>query len=184
MTLREFPGALVLGVLASLMAHTALFGGDHAMGGGYHAALLQLAIVGSVGLLVFYGLLAWSGSRNAADGSVLAARITPRLPGFFALCASTTLWYAVAERIEPEHAAHAPLLGTMVALAAAAWVVLALTRALVRLLASAVIAIARTRWAPRVLFLVERSPVRLIVRRSPIHRRRFARPPPVAHICA
>ena len=43
------------------------------MGGGYHALLLQAALAGGVGLLVFFGLLAATGANAAVNGGVLAA---------------------------------------------------------------------------------------------------------------
>ncbi len=45
-TLRKAPGALALGLLASLAAHAPLYGGGHAMGGTYHALILQAALAG------------------------------------------------------------------------------------------------------------------------------------------
>ena len=80
-TLRKVPAALALGLLASMLAHGGLYGGEHAMGGGYHAALVQMALAGAVGLFLFFGLLAASGKNAVVDGSVLAARLLERLPG-------------------------------------------------------------------------------------------------------
>ncbi len=180
MTLREIPGALALGLLASLIAHTALYGGDHAMGGAYHTVLLELAATGCAGFAVALAALAWTGSGKAADGSVLAARLTSRLPGFASLAVSAGLWLAIGERVEASHA-DAGLFATVAALIIAAVALLTLTRWLVRRLAGAVIVIARSPFAERPLLWVRHLQPAPIARRSPVLRRRFARPPPIAN---
>jgi hypothetical protein len=182
-TLREFPGALALGLLAALVAHTLLYGGGHVIGGAYHELLLQAAMAGSLGLLVLFGSLAWSGAAHAADGSILAARVSRCLPGQASTLAATSLWYMLAERIEPHHDASVSVIALALALAAAAWLVLRLAHALVRLLAGAVITVSRSRWAPRAPRWIRRAPSVPIARRSPLPRRRFARPPPSVAIC-
>ena len=78
--LRKVPGALAVGLLASLAAHTALFGGSHAMGGAYHELFLQAALTIVVGACLLFASLAWSGAKSTADGSVLAARLCSRFP--------------------------------------------------------------------------------------------------------
>ncbi|MGA8535756.1 MAG: hypothetical protein WB615_16740, partial [Candidatus Tumulicola sp.] len=103
MTVRGIPGALALGLLASLLAHAALYGGHHAMGGAYHDALSELAGAGGAGFAVLLAALAWTGSRVAADGSILAARLGSRLPAIGPVAAAAGLWFALAERIEPRH---------------------------------------------------------------------------------
>lgn len=183
MTLRGIPGALVLGLLASLVAHSALYGGGHSMGGAYHAWFLDLAAAGCFGLLASIAALAWTGSRAAADGSVLAARLGERLPGCWAVFAATGLWFALGERIETRHA-DASLLAVVAVLALAAWAALTFARWCVRVLAGAVVAIARTAFAARLPQWLRRSLPAPIVLRSPLLRRRFARPPPVANACA
>ena len=117
MKLREFPGALALGLLASLGAHTALYGSSHEMGGAFHSELVTVAVAALGGLLVAFGALAWTGSRHAADGSVLAARLTGRLPGLAPVLVATALCFALGERLEPAHAATAfwPLVAAIVA---------------------------------------------------------------------
>jgi hypothetical protein len=182
-TLRGIPGALVLGLLASLVAHSALYGGGHSMGGAYHAWFLDLAAAGCLGMLASIAALAWTGSRGVADGSVLAARLAERLPGGWPVFIAAGLCFAIGERIEARHA-DAGLLAVVALLALAAWAALALARWCVRLVAGAVIAIARTAFAARSLQWLRRSLPAPIVRRSPLLRRRFARPPPVANACA
>jgi hypothetical protein len=176
-TAREFPGALALGLLASLGAHAALYGGDHEMGGNYHALLLQAALAGSVALLALFGSVASGGAAHVTDGSVLATRLARRLPGLASLVVATSFWYVLAERIEPHHAG-APLAPSILALAVAAWIVLRLAKAIVKTLAGAVFAALRSPWAARTPRWIRRAPFLPIARRSPLLRRRFARPPP------
>jgi hypothetical protein len=178
-TLRKVPGALILGLLASLAAHAALYGSGHAMGGDYHAVLVQAGLAGALCLLAFFGALAWNGSKGIADGSVVATRLEARLPGIGALFASTLLWYVAAEAIEPHHSPTSTL-AAGVALAAAAWLLSRLARAFVALVAGAVIAVRRTRFSPRTFFWARRPARRPLLRRAPLVRRRFARPPPIA----
>jgi hypothetical protein len=178
-TLRKVPGALALGLLASLAAHAALFGGEHAMGGTYHALLVQAALGTAVSLLVFFGALAWTESANAAQGTVLAVRLRERLPGLASTAAATLLWYSAAETIEPHHAGASPLAAALI-LVAAAWLVLRLAGATVDVLSGAVIAILRLSFAPRTPWWRRRSAARPLARRPLLTRRRFARPPPVA----
>ena len=74
-TLRKLPVTLVFGLVAALAAHAGLFGGEHAMGGGFSGALLEGALSALAGLGAFAGLLLF-GTRNAADGTVLVARLS------------------------------------------------------------------------------------------------------------
>lgn len=176
--LRKVPGALALGLLASLGAHSALYGGEHAMGGDYHAVVVEIAIGGILALLVGLGALAWSAAGLTPDGTVLASRLNDRLPGFAALAGATALWFGIAEALEPHHAGAAPV-ATVLALAAVAWIVRQIAVFAVAFLARVVFAIARfafsartPSWAPR-----QRRPAP----RRPLFgtRRRFARPPPI-----
>jgi hypothetical protein len=148
------------------------------MGGSFHPLLLQAAVGGSVALLAFFGSLASSGASHVTDGSVLATRLAQRLPGLPSLLAATSFWYVLAERIEPHHAATVPLGASVLALAGAAWIVLRLAKAIVQTLAGAVFAASRPPWAARTPRWMRRAPSLPIARRSPLLRRRFARPPP------
>jgi hypothetical protein len=178
-TVREIPGALALGLFASLIAHTALFGGGHAMGGAYHDLLVQLASASCLGFALVLGALAWSGSRETADGSVLAARLAGRVPGIAPLVTAAGLWFALGERLEARHA-DPGLLVSLAVVAATAGAILALVRLGVRRLAGAVIAISRSPFAERASIRVRLLQPAPIARRSPLLRRRFARPPPIA----
>jgi hypothetical protein len=177
-TLRKVPAALALGLLASILAHAGLYGGEHAMGGGYHALLLQAALAGGISLLVFFGLLAASGTNAAVNGSVLAARLIERLPGFGSLCLAAAAWYGVAEYLEPHHAA-ASLLAVPLSLAAAAWLIQLLSRAVVAILAGAVFAAWRAAFSPKTPVWFRRLHSPRPTRRILWTRRRFARPPPI-----
>jgi hypothetical protein len=147
------------------------------MGGSYHALLLQAALGCSVALLAFFGSLATGGAAHVTDGSILATRLARRLPGLASLLAATSFWYILAERIEPHHAG-TPLGAAILALAASAWIVLRLAKAVVQTLAGAVFAASRSPWAARTPRWLRRAPSLPIARRSPLLRRRFARPPP------
>jgi hypothetical protein len=179
--LREFPGALALGLLASLAAHTALFGHEHEMGGAYHAQIVTVALAALGGLLVAFCALAWTGARHAADGSVLASRLTRRLPGFAPVLVATAMCFALGERLEPDHAG-AALLPTLTVLIAGAALILALARGAIKTLAGAVVAVAGAAYAARSpLWLHPTAPVFVAVA-APSLRRRYARPPPVANV--
>ncbi len=153
------------------------------MGGAYHDVLVQLAGAGCGGFALVLAALAWSGSRRAADGSVLSARLATRLPGLPSLVASTGAWFAIGERIESRHA-DAGLLATVAVVVLAAAAVLAIGRWLVRRLAGAVITASRSPFAERPLLWVHHLQPVPMNRRSPLLGRRFARPPPIANVRA
>ncbi len=182
-SLRELPSALVLGLLASLAAHAAIFGGEHAMGGTYNGLLVQLALLGSLGMGVAFAAVAWGGAGRLVDGSVLAARIGERLPALPNLFAATCFWFELGERIEPEHAA-ASLLITLLCLVVSAVLLGVAARLTLRLLVGATFAVSRQPFLGRIPAWVRRTRQRPITLRSPLLRRRFARPPPIANACA
>ena len=178
MTLRKVPGVLALGLLASLTAHAVLYRGEHAMGGPYHAFLVQGALAAAVSLAVFFGALAWSASGATAQGSVVASRLRDRLPSLGTLMASAGAWYALAEAVEPQHAAASPVFAFAV-LALSACLVMQLAAAVARAIGAAVFAIRRTAFAPRLLLRFRLPQLRPLPRRPLFSRRRFARPPPI-----
>jgi hypothetical protein len=153
------------------------------MGGAYHSLLAQAALAGAVCLLGFFGALAWSESSGVADGSILAARLRDRLPGLAMLLPAVTVWYATAEAIEPHHAGVSPIAALFV-LVAVTWLVLRFARSVVALLAGAVIAVSRMPFSPRAPSWQRRPRVRPLTLRAFRTRRRFARPPPIAIVCA
>jgi hypothetical protein len=173
------PGAFILGLLASLVAHAAIFGGGHAMGGAYHGALLQLAVAGSLGMGVAFAALVWGGAGHVTDGSILAARLGERLPALPAILGATSIWFALSERIEPAHAA-ASLPLTLLSLVASAVLLRVIARYALSLLVGAAFAIGRAPFSRRAPAWARRAQTTPIMHRSPLLRRHFARPPPIA----
>jgi hypothetical protein len=172
---------LALGLLASLLAHGALYGHEHEAGGGYHILLLETAVAGLVAFVSAIALFAWSGARSAVDGSVLSARLASRLPGFGPLAVSAALWFALTEALEPRHA-DASFAGTAICLTAAAWIIAALCRWFCALLAEAILAIVGTAFRPRSLSWLHVRDATPPRRRTLCTHRRFARPPPVGSL--
>src|ERR1700758_3264861 len=86
-----------------------------------------MALSGIVALIAAALLLGLSGARTAINGSVLAARLAARLPGFGSLLTSTVLSYATIESLEPHHA-DGSLLVAGICLMAAAWIIATLSR--------------------------------------------------------
>ncbi|HEY9086352.1 MAG TPA: hypothetical protein VIN40_10530 [Candidatus Tyrphobacter sp.] len=183
MRAREIPGALALGLLASLLAHAAGYGGGHAMGGAYHEAFAALAAVGGLASALASVALAWAGAGSLLDGSILAARLRRTVPGWPATLAAAACWFTLAERLEPKHQATSRLF-LIVALALAAWLLLALARAALSMLARIAIAVRKTRFALRATARVTLH--RTAARTRTLLRcvRRYARPPPAAVIGA
>lgn len=173
---RELPGALALGLLASLLAHTAGYG-DHAMGGAYHALLVTLAGSAVGCFALFLGAIAWVGGSRFADGSVLAARLTQRIPSFAAVVVSAAGWFALIETLEG-HPASASLFLVAIALAIASYVLRAALRIGARVIAAIVVAVRQRRFTPRLPARQRRRTQRVIARSSPARRRHVARPPP------
>jgi hypothetical protein len=177
-TLPKVPGALILGLLASLAAHAVIFGSSHAMGGPYDGLLLQSALGGLIGLIALFGALAWGDGGGTSDGTVLAARLRHRLPDEAAVLLSAGLWFAIAESVERGHAA-APIAGSLAALIAGSYAVAWIARAIIGVVARAVLAVMRTAFSPRTPSWRRRAHRAVAPRRILLARRRFARPPPI-----
>lgn len=179
MTLRQLPGAIVLGLVAALTAHAVLFGGEHAWGGAYHSALVQFTLAATTSIITAAGALLWSGARGAADGTVLAARLRELLPGWGAVLTSGAACYVLGERLEAAHAS-VPLLAIVVVLALAAWLVLRFTSVALRALAGIVFAIVRgvMRREQSIAWRPSTTPLRGFAQDDKPWRR-FTRPPPV-----
>jgi hypothetical protein len=179
--LRKVPGTLALALLAALLAHTGLYGREHAVAGGYHGLVTQLAFAAAWGFIVMVAAIAWNSRGVASEGSVLAARLTTHLPSFSPTVVAAALWFALFEQIEPHHAVvGAPLI--VLALSAAAWLVTRLARSLVAALAGLIIAVARHFFRPRAPSWSPVPRLRLLALRLLRARRRFARPPPTASL--
>ncbi len=175
---RQLPGLAILGLLASLFAHTASYGGNHQLGGAFHSALELLALVGAGGFAASIGALAWLGARRHAEGSILAAALRPLVPSAPALMVSAGLWFVLIESLEPEHPWHASLLVVALCLAVTSLLVASAARALVRAVAAIAIAIARRPFVRRPVCYRRRFAHRSSARRAVFVYRRFARPPP------
>lgn len=179
MTLQKVPGGLALGLFAALAAHAALYGGEHAIGGGYHGVLMQITLLAALGFVALIGALAWTQSGCSTEGSVLAARLRERLPGFGSLMAAAAAWHVGVEALEPHHAG-VPGIALLAALAMASYAALRVARAIIHVFARAAIAMFRTSFSLRALAWRRRRRERPIPRRSFLTRRYFARPPPIA----
>jgi hypothetical protein len=176
--LRQFPAVALLGLLASLAAHAASYGGSHEAGGAYHTALQLLAVAGVGAFVVSLAALAWLGVRRRADGSVLAASLRPLVPPVAALAISASAWFAVIESLEPSHAWHASFVLVALFLVAASVLINLAGRALVRAIAAFAVAIARAPFARRPVCYRRRFASCSSARRTLVVYRRFARPPP------
>ena len=174
---RRLLGAAVLGLLSSLIAHEAMFGGSHAMGGAFSQALLESAAVFGAGFLAVLALASLLLSKETAVGSVLARRTAQWLPHFPGLVLSAALWFTIGERLEPEHAGPGGFV-IVAALAVSALLVLAVARGFVRALADAVLAVVAPGHALRHLSTAPKYKSVLAPHEAPQLRRRFVRPPP------
>jgi hypothetical protein len=173
------PGALILGLLASLLAHTASYGGAHATGGVYHEALLTLAVAGAVGFGLLLGLAAWFNVQRLAEGSVLAARLQPLVPGVATAGVFSTAWFYAIEAAEVHHA-QAPAILVVIALVAAATALCRLAQLVVRAIAHAVVAFVSQQFANRRPAYVRRFARLVRINGAAYSYRRHARPPPAA----
>jgi len=153
------------------------------MGGAYAEPLIEASVAGCVGLLAFFAAVACQGARGVADGSIVGARLREVLPSLPASMLAAGLWFALGEHVEPAHAS-LPVAITVLALAAAAFVIRFLAEASIQLLVAAVFAVYRSPFAPRAPIWSRRAHAPILVRRAPRTRRRFARPPPIADIDA
>lgn len=179
MKVRELPGAFALGLLASVLGHTAAYGNGHAMGGPYHGALLTLVDAGAGSFVLAAVALAWAGARGIADGSVLAGRLARYLPGLPLLTATTVGWYQLFESIEGAHSDDSVwLIG--IALTAAVLFVRWIARSAIAAIAALVLAVFRREFARRSPIWMRSHERRLPNQGHRFTRKRFARPPPCA----
>ncbi len=176
MSLRQLPGALILGLLASLAAHAAGFGGSHMEAGAYHELLSTVAFAGAGGTLIVAIAAAFGTGGKCAQGTVLAARLCAWIPRARAVAVAGGVWFAFIESLEP---AHGPASFIIIALAmlVAALALRGLAVLTARALANCVIAIARIATARRTIFLVRRYSSPAIVTPH-LARRIVTRPPP------
>lgn len=177
MKLRELPGALILGLLASLLAHTVSFGGEHAAGGPFHDALFSLAWAGGLGFALLLGLAAWLNAGHYAQGSILASRLTPFIPRAATVVAFAAPGFFAIESLESPHAGVA-LGAILAALAVASLALSLLARIFVRAIADIAFAVASHPFAARLPIYVRRASSAPRGRSTRFVYRRFARPPP------
>ena len=175
---RQFPAVAILGLLASLAAHAACYGGNHEAGGAYHSALMLLALAGVGGFVIAVGALAWLGVRRRAAGSILASALRPLVPPVAALVASASVWFATIENLEPDHTWNASLVLVAIFLIAASLLINLASHAFIRTIAAIVVAIAHAPFARRPVCYRRRFAHRSSARRTCFVYRRFARPPP------
>lgn len=178
MKLRELPGALILGLLASLLAHTASYGDGHIAGGQYHDALASLALAGGVGFAASLALFGWLNARRMAEGSIVAARLRRHLPSPAAVCAIATVCFAGIEALETAPHAQTPSGLIVLALVVASWAICALARFMVGTLAGIAVQLVARGSALRRPAFVRRAAARVRVMGTLYAFRRFARPPP------
>jgi hypothetical protein len=170
------PGAVALGLLASLLAHAAVYGGDHAQGGSYHDAYFSLAIAGAACFALVLGYLALAGG-HCCMGSILAARLARLLPPLPLLTAAASGWFALGESIEGRHPTAAMWL-IATALAAASAVLRLLAGLFIRAIGAIAVAVLTRAFAPRLPKAHRFFTPPLRVRDAAYLGRRFARPPP------
>jgi hypothetical protein len=174
--LRRVPATLALGLPAALLGHALLFGSDHEVGGPVHGLLVGLGFALCAGILAFFAALAWRGN-GAADGSVLASRLRDCLPGVATIFIAAASYFTLFESFEQTHAVNG-VPTTLALLLFASWSVRELARFAIRLIAEAVIAVVRFRYAARAAnWPIRTRPIFVFVP-NPATRRRFARPPP------
>jgi hypothetical protein len=176
--MRRFPGALALGLLVAILAHTVLYGNGHAIGGSYNTILRALASMAVTASIAFWLGFCLMSRGRLCQGSVLTAGIGAVLPSLSGLSAAAFGWFWLAESLEDGHA-----------WAPRGWIILALlaSSALVRLLA-----LAGLRALAKVAFAIEcggfegRPPIRVSIAALPASSeplarvlRLFSRPPPI-----
>ncbi len=183
MNLRGLPGALALGLLVSLLAHTASYGTSHTEGGAFHLAMVWLAAVTVLGFAGRAVTLACSGVGHCLQGSILATRLSSLVPSRSLLAFVSLGWFALGESLEPAHA-DAPLAVVLAAVVAVVLLIRSITVGALRALARIAVAIAAAAFAPHILWWTLRTGTRPLPQRFRLGRRRFARPPPGSVLAA
>lgn len=175
--LRGLPGALALGLLASVLGHMAGYGNEHTMGGAYHGMLLVLADVGVGSFLLAAAAVAVAGAGRATEGSILAARLADWVPDVPMLALATVGWFSITEAVEGTHPRGDTIL-VVLALVVAMFVVRGIVRAIITTISKLAITINCAEFAPRSYAPLRRFERPLSLQSSVHSRRLFARPPP------
>ena len=183
MNLRGLPGALALGLLVSLLAHTVSYGTGHAEGGAFHLAMVWLAVAAVLGFAGRAVALACSGVGNCLQGSILATRLSSLVPSRSLLAVVSLGWFALGESLEPAHA-DASLAVVLAAVVAVVLLIRSITVGALRALARIAVAIAAAAFVPHILWWTPRTGARPLPQRFRLTRRRFARPPPGSMLAA
>lgn len=129
--MRTALAAAALGLPSALLAHALVFGNDHAAGGALQSAALALAALVLVAACALHAI-------RLSQGSVVARRLTERIPHAITLAVTTGGWFALLERCETPHAI--PPLAVAAAIAIACFAVLAIVRSAARCIASIALA--------------------------------------------
>lgn len=177
MTLRQMPGALLLGLLASLAAHALAFGQGHTEGGAYHGFLMNLALCGAGTGLCAAMLAAFGRAPTCAQGSILACRLAAFVPGVRVVAASGLAWFAAIESFEPAHAG-VSLLVVAAGMLLAALALRHLALFVLRLLAQLALSTARPGFAMRAPFVLRRAVAPAFVPARIFAPHHVTRPPP------
>jgi hypothetical protein len=177
MSLRQLPGALGAGLLASLLAHAAAFGDGHAEGGPFHVIFLVLAGAALLGFGLAAARTAAAAAGYAQSGSVLAGRLAGLVPSKLPVVASAFGWFALGESLEAEHSP-ASLLVLLVAIVAVALALRIAALAALRALAAIVISCETQRFRARSPRGIAYAPAAVRLPASPRVRRRSGRAPP------
>jgi hypothetical protein len=174
---RGLPGALAFGLLGSFLAHTALYGHEHAMGGAYHEILRSMVLAAVGGFGAALGGLAWFTAGQYSNGSVLATRLSTQLPPLWLLSTAAFGWFTFGESIEGHHP-DPSFATTLTIIILTAWLLLLGLRAALRVLAAIVVAIKTIAFASREPVWSIHPALPPIVSEANHRFRLFARPPP------
>lgn len=176
--LAGWTGAVLLGLPVALLAHVAIYGNEHLIGGSAHALVVEVGLaLAALGGVVAIATCLLS-SHSAESGSVLAARLSAYLPGWLPLALCALGWFLGIERCESASFGFDPI--TLFWLAGFAVLAARGARAGARAVATLAVAwfapARSTRPGIRNLRFAYAAP--LVASRGHV-RRRFARPPPL-----
>lgn len=179
MPLKRLPGTAALGLLASLIAHTVLFGDDHVVGGSAHWPIALTAAAAAAGCFFSLWRLAYGHAQSIAGGTRLAAQLRPYLPQTAWVALAALASYGGIEFCEGD--GHAPAAMWLVALALilVSFLLCGIAASITRLVAAVAV---RVRHGSPVIrpTLFPRARARVAAARpQPVRFRLFSRPPPV-----
>ena len=175
---RQLPGALCLGLLAAFVAHIAVYGAGHTMGGSFGEALRLLAVTTTIAAAIAWLAMGWASRGRLCDGTVIAARMERLFPSVPAITVAAVGWFALAESIEDSHAGAsiAILAGSLLL---ASFFVGKIARLALRAVSATVFGTQRRRFHPRLPIWAAIERISVPVYRMAVERHHLARPPPV-----